>query len=108
MRNQRPKRREQEASDLPGLATARRRRVSRQHIQALVNPLVDAGMVEAVPNPAHKRSPLMRLTRQGDKTIARMKERETRFARRAELDANASELTRAARTLRELRRALDD
>ncbi len=87
---------------------ARRRGVSRQHVQTLVNPLIEAGLLEAAPNPAHKRSPLMRLTRKGETTIVRMKEREGRFARRAKLDANAAELARAARTLRELRRAIGD
>jgi DNA-binding MarR family transcriptional regulator len=57
-------------------AMARARRVSRQHVQALVNPLLDLGYVSKAPNPAHKRSPLIRLTRPGEETIRRMRRRE--------------------------------
>ncbi len=86
---------------------ARQRRVSRQHIQVLVNPLVEAGLVETAPNPAHRRSALMRLTRQGERTLERMKKRETRFVRRAALDPSEAALTGASKTLRAVRRAIE-
>ena len=48
---------------------ARARRVSRQRIQTLVNPLLERGLVESISNPASKRSPLITLTKTGAKTI---------------------------------------
>ena len=40
---------------------ARERSVSRQNVQMLVNQLAEDGYVEFVENPAHKRSPFVRL-----------------------------------------------
>src|SRR4026207_1942234 len=59
-------------------AMARARPVSRQHIQILVNRLVDLGLVAAVANPAHMRSPLFELTPAGSKRFAEMQRRERR------------------------------
>src|SRR5580693_2811317 len=44
---------------------ARERPVSRQHIQTVVNELTAAGLAEALPNPSHRRSPLICLTDEG-------------------------------------------
>lgn len=43
----------------------RQRSTSRQNIQILVDKLAESGHVELVPNPAHKRSALVRLTARG-------------------------------------------
>jgi DNA-binding MarR family transcriptional regulator len=56
---------------------ARAHSVSRQHIQALVNPLAEEGLVEFVDNPAHKRSRLVRLTATGKEHIAGLTRRES-------------------------------
>lgn len=84
---------------------ARARGVTRQHIQALVNPLLEAGLVEAVPNPAHRRSRLMRLTAKGERTIDRMRGREAGVL--GGVAVAPTELARAADTLRALRRSLE-
>jgi DNA-binding MarR family transcriptional regulator len=84
---------------------ARRRPVSRQHIQALVNELLRDGLVVRRPNPAHKRS---KLTAEGRKTIRAMLERETELLRRLELDADTRQLTSTAAVLEELRTAFRD
>ena len=55
---------------------ARARPVSRQHIQSLVNSLLDEGHVEYVENPAHKRSRLVRLTQRGCAILTTMIQRE--------------------------------
>lgn len=52
---------------------ARHHGVSRQHIQTLVNDLLRLGCVEAVPNPAHRRSSLIRMTELGRDTFRRIK-----------------------------------
>src|SRR5512138_3252979 len=48
---------------------ARSREVTRQHIQALVNGLLELRLVALDENPAHRRSALVRLTPEGQKTI---------------------------------------
>jgi DNA-binding MarR family transcriptional regulator len=53
-------------------AIARARSVSRQHIQTIVNDLLDAGLVERKHNPNHLRAPLIELTRSGSETIDAM------------------------------------
>ena len=87
-------------------AIARRRGVSRQHVQALVNELEARYLVALEVNPAHRRSPFVRLTRGGETVIARMKGRERRFFGSLELGQTRAELERAAATLRDVRRAL--
>ena len=48
---------------------ARRRGVTRQHIQTIVNALGDGGLVTTEPNPAHQRSHLIALTTAGVERI---------------------------------------
>jgi len=92
------------ATTVPDIA--RNRGVSRQHIQVLVNGLVAQGAVELVDNPAHKRSSLVDLTREGKQTIQRMKRREQRFFSENPPALSAGELRRARKTLQTFRTAL--
>jgi len=55
---------------------ARGKGVSRQHIQSVMNVLLDEGLVAARQNPAHKRSPQFELTRQGRAIFATIAGRE--------------------------------
>ena len=82
---------------------ARARAVSRQHVQALVNQLVEEGLVELIANPAHKRSPLARLTPLGKKTVDAMNHNEARLLDKADLGAPDKDLCEAAETLRTVR-----
>ena len=84
-------------------AIARQRGVTRQHIQALVNPLLEAKLVEAVDNPAHRRSALLRLTAAGERTIIRMRRREGEALRGVTQGPSRGDLRRAAATLRSVR-----
>lgn len=86
---------------------ARQRRVSRQHIQMLVNPLIDSGAVEKIDNPAHKRSGLIRLTGGGEKTISEMQEKETRALERSGLTLSGKELKQATYALRSVRQSVE-
>ena len=45
---------------------AKKLSVSRQHIQVIVNELLEMGLVNAIENPAHKRSPLLETTPSGN------------------------------------------
>lgn len=86
---------------------ARRRRVSRQHIQSLVNPLLELGYVRAADNPDHKRSPLIELTRPGERTLARMRRRETQAFEEADPRVSRARLRETAEVLRRIRDSLE-
>jgi len=59
---------------VPQMAAARP--VSRQHIQTIVDALLEKGLVEVLPNPNHKRSSLVDLTEEGCEMFAKMREAE--------------------------------
>lgn len=62
------------AQTVPRIAAAKS--VSRQSVQQTVDGLVAEGLLEARPNPAHKRSALIALTPRGAEVFATMRERE--------------------------------
>ena len=82
---------------------ARARPVSRQHIQMLVNPLVERRCVELIDNPAHRRSKLVRLTPSGRKLVDRMRKRESRIFGALGSDMSEKQLRSAATVVRSLR-----
>ena len=82
---------------------ARDRSVTRQHIQTLVNQLVDAGYIELVENPAHKRSPFVRLTTYGKKTVDAMNRREHKLVTKSGIGVPDKKMREAAETLRDVR-----
>lgn len=90
------------AQTVPQLARARA--VTRQHVQIIINRLVKEGHVEFVANPAHKRSPIVRLTPRGKKTIEAMDRREARLLSQSDLGVTDKQMREAARTLRAARR----
>lgn len=85
---------------------ARQRRVTRQHIQVIVNDLLDASLVRLEPNPRHKRSSLVALTAEGEQTIERMRERERRHFASIDFGVTVEELEAAAATLAAVRHGL--
>ena len=62
-------------STVPDLA--RERGTSRQHVQTVINALLDQGHVQRKDNPEHKRSPLYLLSPQGDAVYSEIQRRET-------------------------------
>ncbi|MEZ5667093.1 MAG: MarR family winged helix-turn-helix transcriptional regulator [Alphaproteobacteria bacterium] len=86
---------------------ARTRPVTRQHIQGLVNALVEAGHVELVDNPAHRRSRLVSPTARGRQTFADLRQREDLALRMLPLAATPDQLAAAADVLRALVAAFD-
>jgi DNA-binding MarR family transcriptional regulator len=92
------------AASVPQIA--RRRFVTRQHIQALVNKLLERGLVALEPNPAHRRSALAAPTPAGRRVIERMLRREARFYAAAELDVRRETIEEATRTLARVRRSM--
>ncbi len=65
------------AEQLSVPAIAGKYRVSRQHVQVTVNQLISKGLLRALPNPQHKRSPLMRLSELGRETFAGIRRNES-------------------------------
>ena len=66
-----------EALSVPAIAN--RYQVSRQHVQVTVNGLLDSGYVQTTPNPRHKRSPLILLTRKGSELFSGIRDQEREF-----------------------------
>ena len=87
---------------------ARARPVSRQHIQVLVNRLLERGEVELLPNPAHARSKLVALTDVGMASFDAIRHREAGVLERLPVEAGADELGEAANILRHLKAAFED
>ena len=85
---------------------ARRRFVTRQHIQALVNRLLELELVELDENPAHRRSALVTLTPGGRRLIERMLKGEARYYAGLKLGPRRQDIVQATRTLEEVRRAM--
>jgi DNA-binding MarR family transcriptional regulator len=85
---------------------ARARPVSRQHIQILVNGLLEDEYVELIPNPAHKRSGLVQLTAKGREFIVEMRKRELEMHRLVDLGVTAVEMASASEILQVVREAL--
>jgi DNA-binding MarR family transcriptional regulator len=86
---------------------ARARTVSRQRIQVLVNAMLEDGLLAADPNPAHRKSPLLRLTSLGRRCLKGMQEREAELLANAPTGIPPRDIERAAETLRKLRAFLE-
>lgn len=79
---------------------ARARPVSRQHIQLVVDKLLQECLVESAENPSHRRSKLVRPTAKGRALLAAMSRREARLLRRFNPGATLARIEEAAATLR--------
>lgn len=86
---------------------ARMRPVSRQHVQELVNRLHEAGLVEFVENPNHKRSQLVALTQKGLRETGRMAQRERRLLAAFDSGLPVRKIEQATETMQEIRGALE-
>jgi DNA-binding MarR family transcriptional regulator len=73
--------------------------ISRQFVQRMVNDGAAAGLVESIPNPAHARSSLIRLTEAGAATIDAVVEREHALLRQAGGELTDADLTTTVRVL---------
>lgn len=91
-------------------SAARRLGLAPQSVQRVVGDLVAAGLLEAVDNPDHVRSPLMRLTDAGRTVVDELFTRsaDARAAALARADVTAGELAGARDVLRRLVGALRD
>lgn len=90
-----------EGQSVPRLA--RGRSVSRQYMRRLVNALAAAGLLETAPNPAHKRSPLVRLSELGRTSLLATLQREVGLVARMEVPFAAQRLRATAEALQAIR-----
>ena len=85
---------------------ARSRSVTRQHIQTLVNALLEDDLVVLEDNPLHKRSSFVTLSKDGERAIQRMRKRESQLYEATRFGVKRNELKAAANTLEQMRNAL--
>jgi DNA-binding MarR family transcriptional regulator len=86
---------------------ARGRPVSRPNVLMLVNRLIAQGLAEALPNPDHKRSYLVRLTKQGTSLLEDMERRERDMLSHTSFDLSLADLQTATRVLQNFRERLE-
>jgi len=82
---------------------ARMRPVSRQHIQTIVNQLLERGLVELAANPSHKRSSLVQLTSSGRDMFKTVRQRENELLSSIDLPVSAEEMKTTLHTLAAIR-----
>ncbi len=81
---------------------AREKTVSRQHIQMIVNKLLERGWVECIVNPAHTRSSLIRMTSAGTQLFGVIRRREAKLLAVIEKQLAKKNLLITAQTLQTL------
>lgn len=86
---------------------ARARNVTRQHIQTLVNQLLDQNWVECVENPDHKSSSLISMSSKGKNKFNAMKKLEHELYKRIDWGLTPSGAQSTIRNLKKFREALN-
>ncbi len=82
--------------------------LSRQFVQRMVNEAAARGLVESIPNPAHKRSPLFRLTGAGQAVIDAVTAREYALLRQVGGDLTEADVRACTRVLTRMLALFDD
>ncbi len=93
--------------DLTVPQMARDQDLSRQFVQRMVNDARDAGWVELVDNPAHRRSSLVHLTTAGARAIGAVAHREHEMLRQVGGNLTDEEIDATLRVLTQMLAALD-
>lgn len=86
---------------------ARRKCVSRQHIQVNADALLALGLIETRSNPTHRRSPLLAATDAGGRTFGRILEREEAVLAEVAPALRATDVAVATTVLERLSQLLD-
>ncbi|MGZ3119121.1 MarR family winged helix-turn-helix transcriptional regulator [Streptomyces sp. H62] len=86
---------------------ARAQAISRQFVQRMVNEAAAQDLVESVPNPAHRRSSLIRPTDRGRQTITAVLDREHRILRQVGGGLTDADIGTCLRVLGAMVTALD-
>ncbi|GGL17833.1 MarR family winged helix-turn-helix transcriptional regulator [Nocardia jinanensis] len=91
---------------LPVAGIARAMGVTRQGVQRIADLLVDRGLAEYRPNPAHRRAKLVAITDAGHAAVARITPRHAEFAARLVAELGIERLTEIVAALAELSAAV--
>ena len=78
---------------------AREMGLARQSVQRIADLLVDKGLAEYLPNPAHQRAKLVRPTAEGFAAIARLREAQHEFANRVSAQVPLEDLRTTLATM---------
>ncbi|MFQ5469714.1 MAG: MarR family winged helix-turn-helix transcriptional regulator [Gammaproteobacteria bacterium] len=81
---------------------AREKTVSRQHIQTVVNELLPLKLIQALENPAHKRSPLISMTEKGKNLFRQINQQEIKVLDEMANEFREKNITTSTRTLNAL------
>ncbi|WP_327594067.1 MarR family winged helix-turn-helix transcriptional regulator [Streptomyces chartreusis] len=92
---------------LPVSGIARAMGITRQSVQRIADLLVDKGLAEYRPNPAHRRAKLLAPTDEGRAAISRIEPGHAAFADRLAEAMGEAELADAVRVLERLSKVLD-
>ncbi|MFJ2025667.1 MarR family winged helix-turn-helix transcriptional regulator [Streptomyces sp. NPDC087897] len=92
---------------LPVAGIARSMGITRQSVQRIADLLVERGLAEYVPNPAHRRAKLLRPTAAGHEAVALIEPSHTAFAARLVAELGAEEAADTVRVLERLSEAVD-
>ncbi|MFJ8535677.1 MarR family winged helix-turn-helix transcriptional regulator [Streptomyces sp. NPDC093591] len=92
---------------LPVAGIARAMGITRQSVQRIADLLVDKGLAEYRPNPAHRRAKLLAPTEEGREAISRIDPGHAALADRLAEAFGETELTDAVRVLERLSKVLD-
>ncbi|MET9965145.1 MarR family transcriptional regulator [Streptomyces sp. NPDC006356] len=92
---------------LPVSGIARAMGITRQSVQRIADLLVDKGLAEYRPNPAHRRAKLLAPTERGRAAISRIDPGHAALADRLAEAVGEAELADAVRVLERLSKALD-
>ncbi|MER6280521.1 MarR family transcriptional regulator [Streptomyces sp900105245] len=82
--------------------------LSRQFVQRMVNDAAAQGLVESIPNPAHRRSSLIRLTDPGLTAIGAVRDREHELLRKVGGDLTAGDVEACLRVLGAMHALFED
>lgn len=92
---------------LPVSGIARAMGITRQSVQRIADLLVDGGLAEYVPNPAHRRAKLLRPTEEGRTAVSRITPAHAEFAARLAEALGEEEFARTVQVLERLSDAMD-
>lgn len=88
-------------------AIAAKYNVTRQHVQVTVNSLLEKSLLHSAQNPRHKRSQLLRLSRQGQDCFTEIRKNESRILKNLFMEVPADAVDVTYQTLALLLRRLN-
>jgi DNA-binding MarR family transcriptional regulator len=92
---------------LPVVGIARAMGITRQSVQRIADLLVEQGLAEYRPNPAHRRAKLLRPTDEGYAAVRRIDPAHAKVAKRLATELGAEELGHTLDVLTRLSKAID-